>query len=176
MIAAPSSAEQRANATFEALLWALSRPGQIRTLPEVGEGQIIDALLDRECRAYGADPLILPAIMRSGAQVAELPAADHVFLGTLTSLAPLREVAQGSDLYPDDGATVILNARFGAGQPLRLSGPGIEGVLHLSIDGVPEGFWQERAHLMRYPMGFELVLLDGDRVMGLPRSTKIEVL
>jgi alpha-D-ribose 1-methylphosphonate 5-triphosphate synthase subunit PhnH len=29
---------------------------------------------------------------------------------------------------------------------------------------------------MRYPMGFEVFLVDGDRVLGLPRTTAVEVI
>jgi alpha-D-ribose 1-methylphosphonate 5-triphosphate synthase subunit PhnH len=29
---------------------------------------------------------------------------------------------------------------------------------------------------MRYPIGVDLLLIDGDRVIGLPRSTTVEVL
>ena len=65
-VPAPSAAEARENAAFEGLLWALSRPGRIWTLPEPGELPLIAALLDRECRVHAADPLLLPEIMRTG--------------------------------------------------------------------------------------------------------------
>ena len=172
----PSLAETRANTTFDALLWALSRPGLVRALPEPGEAPIINALLDRECRVHSADPLLIPEIMRTGAEVTDIDAADHVFLATMTSLAALDQVALGSDLYPDDGATVIVRARIGTGPAVRLTGPGIDGDLTLGLDGLPSGFWTVRAERMRYPMGFDLFLLDGDRVVGLPRSTTVEVL
>ncbi|MEM8630411.1 MAG: phosphonate C-P lyase system protein PhnH [Pseudomonadota bacterium] len=172
----PSAEDTRANATYDALLWALSRPGQIRELPDTGEQQIIDALLDRECRVYAADPRLIPAILRSGAEVAELEEADHVFLGPLTSLGALPQICRGSDLYPDDGATVILSADLTKAPRLRLTGPGVDGSLDVGIGGLPIGFWQDRRRLMRYPMGFELFVLDGNRIMGLPRSTNVGVL
>lgn len=59
---------------------------------------------------------------------------------------------------------------------VRLTGPGVNGAVELQLDGLPAGFWQERARLIRYPMGFDLLFLDGDRLIGLPRSTKVEVL
>ncbi|KMW57756.1 PhnH protein [Candidatus Rhodobacter oscarellae] len=172
----PSLSETDANQTFDALIWALSRPGIPRGLPAAGEARIIRALLDRECRAYSADPLILPEIMRTGAQIAEIDAADHVFLGALQDLAPLDRIALGSDLYPDDGATVVLRGQIGQGPGLRLSGPGIESTLTVQIGGLPSGFWQKRRALIRYPMGFEIFILDGAAVIGIPRSTDIEVL
>lgn len=172
----PSASEARANATFDALLWTLSRPGLPRRLPEPGEAPIIEALLDRECRVHATEPTLIPAIMRTGAEIAEIDRADHVFLGAMTTAADLAHVALGSDLYPDDGATVMVRARFGDGQRLRLTGPGVDGALTLDVGGLPEGFWQTRARCMRYPMGFDLFLTDADRVVGIPRSTQVEVL
>ncbi|MEO1796846.1 MAG: phosphonate C-P lyase system protein PhnH, partial [Pseudomonadota bacterium] len=67
---APSVEETRANRAFDALLWALSRPGLPRTLPDAGESAVIGALLDRECRVHAADPLLMPDIMRTGAELA----------------------------------------------------------------------------------------------------------
>lgn len=174
-----SAAEARTNAAFDALLWALSRPGLSRDLPETGEtaeALIVEALLDRECRVYAAEPTLIPVIMRTGAQIAEIEQADHVFLGALTSSEALSRVTLGSDVYPDDGATLMLRGTFGTGQNLRLSGPGIDGTLVVTIGGLPDGFWQRRAELMRYPMGFDMFVLDGTRVVGIPRSTQVEVL
>lgn len=172
----PSAAEARDNATYEALMWALSRPGLPRDLPEPGEGAIIDALLDRECRAHAADPTLLPALARAGAEIAPIEAADHVFLGRLTDAGHLAGIARGSDLYPDDGATVVLRGRIGQGAALRLTGPGVNGTLEIRLGDLPDGFWAARAAAIRYPMGWDLFIIDGARVIGLPRSTRIEVL
>ncbi|MEO1557120.1 MAG: phosphonate C-P lyase system protein PhnH [Pseudomonadota bacterium] len=169
----PSAEEARDNATFDALLWALSRPGLARTLSAPGEGTIITALLDRECRAYCADPRMLPEIMRSGAEVTEITRADHVFLGSISTNDALHAVAIGSDLYPDDGATVVIRAEIGVGPPLRMTGPGIDGEIVVRIGDLPEGFWATRAARLRYPMGFDLFFLDGDQVVGVPRSTVV---
>ena len=176
MMPLPDLDEARANATYDALLWALGRPGQVRTLPNPGEVEIIHALIGRECRVHAADPRLIPLIVRAGAEVAELSSADHVFLGALADLSPLREIGQGSDLYPDDGATVILAVELGTGPALRLSGPGVDGAVELRVGGLPPGFWEERARIMRYPMGFEIFLLDGARIVGVPRSTDVEAL
>lgn len=170
----PSPSETRDNAAFDALLWALSRPGLPRSLPEPAEACVIAALLDRECRVHSSDPRLMPQIMRTGAELTDIAQADHVFLGAMPDSALLEQVAIGSDLYPDDGATLILRARFGSGQALRLTGPGIDGSATIQLGGLPDGFWAARAARIRYPMGFELFMLDGDQVIGLPRSTIVE--
>ncbi|WP_299865753.1 phosphonate C-P lyase system protein PhnH [uncultured Roseobacter sp.] len=172
----PNAAETRDNAAFDALLWALSRPGLPRTLPEPGEGPIIAALLDRECRVHSAEPRLVPEIMRTGAEIADISRADHVFLGTMTSRDALTEIAVGSDLYPDDGATVVLRAQIGTGPAVRLRGPGIDGELVVQVGGLPGGFWETRAARARYPMGFDLFVVEGAEVLGIPRSTEVEVL
>tara|TARA_R110002020_G_scaffold26347_8_gene85126 strand:+ start:1216 stop:1764 length:549 start_codon:yes stop_codon:yes gene_type:complete len=176
----PGAEEALANATYEALLWSLSRPGQLRSLPGTDPAQahalIIASLLDRECSVFCADPLLMPLVARTGAMLTELPRAGFAFLGGHAELAMLDELACGSDLYPDDGATALLEVRHNGGQGLRLSGPGIDGAITVQIDGLPAGFWEKRRELIRYPMGFELYLIDGLQLMGLPRSTTVEVL
>jgi alpha-D-ribose 1-methylphosphonate 5-triphosphate synthase subunit PhnH len=175
----PDATETRTNATFEALMWALSRPGTAQDLPGDDPALIAEALLDRECRVWCADPALAARIAATGAHPADPARADHLFLsgaGQDRALDILAAVAVGSDLYPDDGATVILPARFGTGPRLRLTGPGIETDSVVAVDGLPPGLWSLRAARCRYPMGFDLFLTCGAQVIGLPRSTLIEVL
>lgn len=171
-----SDEEVASNTTFEALLWAMSRPGRVRDLPSSGGGALITALLDRECAVFCEDPLLIPPILQTGAMLSDIADADHVFLGSLGSAERLNEVDLGSDLYPDDGATIILRATIGSGPDLRLTGPGIDGMETLRLDGVPCDMWDLRKRLIRYPRGFDLFIIDGTKVVGLPRSTNIEVL
>lgn len=172
----PGPAETYENASFEALLWALSRPGLPRSLPASGEAPIIAALLDRECLVYTQDPLLLPEIMQTGAEIADVPDADYVFLGAFVSPEVIGQIAIGSDLYPDDGATVVVRATLGTGSALRLTGPGVDGAVTAKLGGLPEWFWAARAARLRYPMGFDLLVSDGTSILGIPRSTTVEVL
>ena len=80
-----TDAEAAANAAFDALLWALSRPGLGRDLPEPGEAGIIAALLDRECRAYSADPRLVAGMARASRAGR---AACHVSGAPATPAAP----------------------------------------------------------------------------------------
>lgn len=173
---APSAFEARSNATYEALMWALSRPGLIRKMPVPGQGPVIEALLDRECRVYCDGPNQADLVARTGAQQVAPQHADHLFLDSLPGLDLLSRINLGSDLYPDEGATLVCNAALERGPRLRLTGPGCNGVVEVQVDGLPDGFWQARARTMRYPMGFELFLIDGADVLGVPRSCQVEVL
>ena len=172
----PTIDETQANQTFDALLLALSRPGKITQLPSSGEAVIVNALLDRECQAFTGDPLLMPMIMRTGAKISEITDADHVFFGEHIGLEKLRQIACGSDLYPDDGSTVVLRGKIGQGAMVELTGPGVAGKERVQINGLPKGFWDVRRNLIRYPMGFELFILDETSVIGIPRSTAIEEL
>lgn len=179
-IAAPrrGAEEIRTNSTYEALMWALSRPGTTRTLPVPGMEVIAETLIDRESRVFSQDAALLPAIAATGATIVPAEAADHAFLSLegAAGLSALSLLPAGSHAYPDEGATVFAAARFGQGRRLRLSGPGIETTVDVMVGGLPDEVWAIRAARCVYPTGFELFLIDGDRVLGLPRSTTIEVL
>ncbi len=172
-VAPPDSVELRANATFEALMWALARPGESRDMPNQGLEDIVETLVDRECIAFTDTPAITHLVARTGAAIGLVEQADHLFLATLDG-ALIARVACGSALYPDDGATVVATVAH-VGQRLRLTGPGIEGFRDVTL-AVPASFWALRAELCSYPEGFDLFLVDGRSVIGIPRSTHVEVL
>ena len=175
-VAPPDAVELRANATFEALMWSLSRPGDVRTLPEAGFSAIAETLVDLECSAYADLPEMRERIVASGALLVDrIGTADHVFLASVDGAEQqLAEINCGSALYPDDGATLILAAAH-QGQRLRLTGPGINGTKDVAL-AVSPGFWAMRDMLCIYPEGFDIFFVDGDQVIGIPRSTKVEVL
>lgn len=131
----PSDFETHTNATYEALMWALSRPGLPRQLPSCGPHAIVDALIDRECAVFCEDAALSQAPAHTGAQLVTPEAADHLFLTQEPSGALLSTVRQGSDMYPEDGATLIIPAVLGSGSKLRLSGPGVDGVLDVQVSG-----------------------------------------
>ncbi|MDP2118574.1 MAG: phosphonate C-P lyase system protein PhnH [Hoeflea sp.] len=174
----PDAFEARTNATFEALMWALSRPGTVQDLPSPDVAGIAEALLDRECRVFCDNPLLAGEIASFGAALVPMALADYCFISLedARGLAQLVHVPVGSDLYPDAGATLIAAARFGTGAKLRLTGPGIETSAEFSVDGLAAELWSLRAAHCRYPAGFDLFLICGAQVIGLPRSTQIEVL
>lgn len=174
----PDAFETRTNAAFEALMWALARPGTVQALPFPGFVGLIEALIDRECRVYCDDPVLARAAAATGAALAPAAEADHAFLSLAEAagLATLEQLPVGSALYPDAGATVLAPARFGAGTGLQLTGPGIETCADIALADLAHRLWALRAARCRYPAGFDLFLVDGRSVIGLPRSTQIEVL
>ncbi|MEM9797105.1 MAG: phosphonate C-P lyase system protein PhnH [Pseudomonadota bacterium] len=173
-VPAPSADDLRDAAAFAAVLGALSKPGTIHDLPEDGEGTIVAALLDRECRVHAA-PEFAEAVALTGATSVPLERCDHALLGAREDADWVARAPNGSQLHPEGGATVILRAGLGQGTRLRLTGPGIDGAADVAIDAAP-GLWAARAGAIRYPLGFDLLLIDGNHLMGVPRSTNVEVL
>jgi alpha-D-ribose 1-methylphosphonate 5-triphosphate synthase subunit PhnH len=174
----PTAEDRRTNATFDGLMWALSRPGLIRRLPHVGFEALAESLLDRECSFHVSDDAVLAArLAETGAQPVPLQKADYVFaaLASEAQVAALAALRVGTLPYPDEAATLFAPARIGSGQALRLSGPGVNGTVTIEIGDVDASFWRVRAKAIRYPLGWDLYLVDGDRLVGIPRSTKIEV-
>lgn len=170
----PNIEEVRDNATFEALMWALSRPGVERRLPEPGLSPVVRSLVDLEVTAFTDDEGLRPLIDRTGARPACPTTADYLFLSGGAEEA-FRQARTGSAIHPEAGATLVLAAPLRAGGRVRLAGPGIDGSITISPALSPE-LWDIRAERVTYPLGFDLFIVDGDRVIGLPRSTRIEVL
>lgn len=173
----PSALETRCNAVFDAVMWALSRPGLVRDLPEPGMAQLFETLIDRECAVNCAVSELADIAAGCGAALVALEQADHVFAARVTEDLPGR-IMHGSDLHPEEGATLVAPAVLETGQGVRLRfrGPGVNGELVTDVGGIPAGFWQTRHRETRYPMGFEILLIDGRRLLGIPRSTIVEVL
>jgi len=167
---------------FRAVLMALSRPGRIETvggaLPpaplSVAAGVALLTLAD------GTTPVHLAGAhdtadlrdwitFHTGAPL--VGATDATFaVGTWAALTPVGRFAIGTPDYPDRSATLIVEmATLGTVGP-RLTGPGIAASATLSL---PEtaAFHANRA---LFPLGFDTILTCGDRLAGLPRSTRVE--
>jgi len=174
-----------AQASFRAILEAMSRPGRI---------QRIDARIPPPaplCSAAGAAPLSLadadtPLWLDAGDAVAEwlrfhcgalitseISAARFVLAcGAAPSLDALDI---GTDEDPQLGATLILQvAGLVAGDGWRLTGPGIQHEHRLGVLGAPAGFVAAWARNQTFfPRGLDVLLCAGDSIAALPRSVMI---
>lgn len=185
---APGFAEPvfAAQHTFRAALMALAHPGRIVSvdLPlesppslDVATTALGLALLDHETALWldgklrGAEAYFR---FHCGNFVAASPdGAQFAMLADLRALPPLTDFRQGSDEYPDESATLILQVdELAEDGPLQLSGPGIAGVTCLGIAGLDSGFWQGwPANNAAFPRGVDIFLTCGSRLCGLPRTT-----
>jgi alpha-D-ribose 1-methylphosphonate 5-triphosphate synthase subunit PhnH len=91
-------------------------------------------------------------------------------LGTWEALHPVSRFKIGQPDYPDRSATLIVEMDRLTNHGPALTGPGIELATWLSL---PEtaAFHANRA---LFPLGFDCILTFGDRLAGLPRSTRVE--
>lgn len=177
-----------AQAAFRAILSALSEPGTIHALDagiKAPEGlQPASAVILLTLADYET-PLWLDDAGRAGAAGAWLRfhAAAPLAAGTDSAAfaviagggeAPkLADFSAGSDLFPDRSTTILVEcAALEGGAPVTLSGPGIPGTRIIAPEGLRAGFWEEvAANNALYPLGVDLMLVAGNRVIGLPRST-----
>lgn len=170
--------EQRVHQTFETLMWALAEPGSVRKLPRPGLEDIAEALVDIEVTIFTPDPRLMGQLRRTGATQTVASEADYLFIPGSDAFLPdiVVEARTGEPLYPDRAATIVLGADIGSGEKLRLTGPGVDGTCEVLLGGPPAAFWDIRARICRYPLGWDVFFVDGVHVMGLPRSTVVEVL
>jgi len=167
---------------FRAALDALSRPGMIVTVTgavppaplSVAAGVLLLTLVD------GTTPVHLAgdwdcALVRDwitfhcGAPL--VSPQDAVFaVGCWAALQPVGRFAIGRADYPDRAATLIVEMPLLVNDRMRLAGPGIADTALLSLPEVA-AFQDNRA---LFPLGFDAFLTCGDRLAGLPRSTRVE--
>ncbi len=177
-------------AAFRALLAALSEPGLIRQVapgfaaPDGLEPATAIALLTL---ADYETPIWLPPALRDGpagawlrfhcgAALVESPAAAvFAVIDGAASAPALSEFNPGTDQFPDRSTTVLVqcDALMG-GNAIALAGPGIPGTREIAPSGLRAGFRAELAANSKiYPLGVDLILSQGEAVIGLPRSTQI---
>jgi alpha-D-ribose 1-methylphosphonate 5-triphosphate synthase subunit PhnH len=171
--------EARNHATFTALMWALSYPGRPQPLPENGDAAatVGAALLDLETSYFTPDAALDALLARMGARRRGPGEARYQFYPALGAeeLGLLAAAPLGSYAYPDDSATLVVGCELGRGARLRLRGPGVDGEVELRVGGLPAEFWEHRAAAIRYPLGWDVFLVAGRSVVGLPRTTAVEV-
>lgn len=174
-----------AQASFRAILEAMSRPGRI---------QRMDARITPPtplCSAAGAALLSLadadtPLWLDAGDTVGEwlrfhcgAPITPDIgaarFVVACGAAPSLDSLDIGTDEDPQLGATLILQvAGLVAGDGWRLTGPGIQYEHRLRVLGAPADFvaaWARNQAL--FPRGIDVLLCVGDRIAALPRSVMI---
>jgi alpha-D-ribose 1-methylphosphonate 5-triphosphate synthase subunit PhnH len=182
-----SDTEARAQSTFTALMWSLAHPGEAQIL-EARSGDvsgletIAEALLDLETSFYTSSSALEEPIKRTGANATSSNEAAYHFHLEITPgvLFQFEYVRVGTPLYPDDSASLILACNQDSGVQLRLTGPGIANERSVRALGVPLEFWKLRERKMNFPLGWDVFLVSrvaaGIQVIGIPRSTRVEVL
>jgi alpha-D-ribose 1-methylphosphonate 5-triphosphate synthase subunit PhnH len=165
---------------FRKVLEALSRPGmEMRvggaTPPaplSVAAGVLILTLIDGTtpvhlAGAHDADGVRDWIRFHTGAPF--VGAEDASFaIGTWNALLPVKRFAIGSADYPDRAATLVIEGPHTL--EALLTGPGIEREAKARLPDIADF----AANHAQFPLGWDAFLTEGDQVVGLPRSTKVE--
>jgi len=176
-----------ANDVFRQVLDALAHPGRIIEIAQptwVPRGNlgraaigVAMALADFETPVWldeAASPAASHLRFHCNCPIVSKPdQATFLFAAEPGLIPALESLPLGSDPYPDQGATLVIEvASLAADGALTLRGPGIDGHAHLGVAGLPDGFWEMRAALAPlFPRGIDLLLTHGDHLVAIPRTT-----
>lgn len=185
-------------AVFRAALQALSHPGRPVDVPHDAEvpsrghpasAALLLALLDPDCRLWLSPSLAASdaaAWLRfhSGCVLVDEPAkAQFAWVASGDEPPVFDSLDQGSDTYPDQSATCVLDVPAlaeGGDGGWTLSGPGIREEAHLEVYGLADEtarrlVAQRAANRAAFPRGVDLFLATPRQIVGLPRTTRIEL-
>jgi alpha-D-ribose 1-methylphosphonate 5-triphosphate synthase subunit PhnH len=169
---------------FREILEAMARPGTIHQVSgatppaplSVAAGVALLVLTDPTTRLHLAGSADCPAVrdwiaFHTGAPLTSAEEADFA-VGTWEALQPVTRFKIGQPDFPDRSATLIVECDRLVNHGPALSGPGIQTVTWLSL---PETA-AFRANRALFPLGFDTIFTAGDRIAGLPRSTRVEAI
>jgi alpha-D-ribose 1-methylphosphonate 5-triphosphate synthase subunit PhnH len=178
-------------AVFRVALNALSHPGRVfdmpldTALPRQGHGAaaaLLLGMLDADTTLWLSPALAssdAPAWLRfhTGCQiVSNASAAQFLWVALGDGMPQLTSLQMGSDAYPDQSATCVLEVDSLHSDPgaWRLQGPGIPTERSLRVHGIaPEFALQWADNHASFPRGVDVYLCTATQIAGLPRTTRI---
>jgi len=173
---------------FRFILKAMSEPGTKVTLPSIDVElpitnatlSILLTLVDQSTSLWLDDDVRQRALLdyldfHVGAVVTRnTQDASFAVVTDIDAIPDLTLFSVGTEEQPHDNCTLIIETRF-EGKLSRLTGPGIEHDVELAL-GLPESVLAQRQALtVLAPCGIDMILVDGNDVVALPRTTLIEV-
>lgn len=179
-----------AQAVFRVVMDCMARPGTIGRIPagarppqplEAAAGAVALTLCDHDTSVWLTPQLAkskLPGWLsfHTGATVtSEKQDASFAFIEKGGVVPGLGVFSQGTQEYPDRSTTIVIEIdSFEGGRPLVLTGPGIRNEVRIAPKGLPEAFLSlAQANRALFPRGVDLILVAGDAVVCLPRTTII---
>lgn len=181
-----------AQAVFRTLMDCMARPGTVGDIAATvtpprpmtpAAGAIALTLCDHDTTVWLTPALAASALpgwlaFNAGAVLAEeRQNARFAFIEKGAMLPNFCLFAQGTQEYPDRSTTLVVEIEaFEGGRPLVLKGPGIRTQEEIAPVGLPDmfpQFWAENRQ--KFPRGVDLILVAGDRIICLPRTTVISV-
>ncbi|TQI78513.1 methylphosphonate degradation complex subunit PhnH [Serratia fonticola] len=180
---------EQSQQAFRLILKALSEPGVTVTLQDsptwgalnAASTAVLLTLADQEtplqlCTELKSEQVLTNIRFHTGAPLATRQEEVCLALsGPQLQPADLNTLPHGSEISPEFSATLVvqINALEG-GNPLRLSGPGIEKQREISplLPPALRDYLLERPQ--RFPLGLDIVLTCGEHLLALPRTTRVE--
>ena len=177
-----------AQSTFRKVMDAMARPGSIQAITPVASAPaplaaagaaVVLTLFDHDTpiwrdASFATDALTQWLRFNTGCPiVANQAEAAFALAVDMASLPPLESFSQGTQDYPDRSTTLILQLpNLKDGEALTLSGPGIRGTTRFCPAGLPKDLVEQLAgNRTLFPRGVDLVLVAGDELAALPRTT-----
>ena len=167
-------AVQDAQHSFRRLLKAMSEPGVIVSLQQLQ--------VDHETPVWLAPVLHNDLVgqnlrFHTGAPLVEQPQqAIFAVASDTISAEQLNVLSAGTVVAPETGVTLVVQlASLSGGRMLRLTGAGIAEERMIAPQ-LPECIIEElteRPH--PFPLGIDLILTCGERLLAIPRTTHVEV-
>ncbi len=157
---------QAGHRAYRAALLAFAYPGRRFTVCEPGSGDAVELVLaavwgDEDGAAVGAP--VTPGL----AVVGPGPLRDGLLAG----------LPRGTEDRPEDGATLVIRTDGTSATEVRLTGPGVDRMLVTTLPVTPSVLDDRAAACSQWPLGVDLLMAEGhDTVVGLPRTTVVEVL
>ncbi|BCG11116.1 MULTISPECIES: phosphonate C-P lyase system protein PhnH [Buttiauxella] len=182
---------QDAQQSFRRLLKAMSEPGVIVALHSLQHGwkplnvastSVLLTLADNDTPVWISDALSNDVTLQNvrfhtNAPISLTPEhAQFAVADAEITAGQLNALAQGTDVAPDTSATLILQVpSLSGGRMLRLTGAGIreERMIAPQLPDCVIHELTERPH--PFPLGIDLILTCGDRLLAIPRTTHVEV-
>ncbi len=179
-------------ATFRVLLAAISEPGTVREIPVAVTGPdpldtamtaAVLTLADLDTPVWldiddeaNAQRVVHYLSFHCGCMAVDVPTAAAFALFTRPQRLQLARFAQGSMAYPDRATMLLVQVASLSGGPDRiLTGPGIRSKQVFQVAGLPADFDEQwRVNGAGFPTGVDIIFCCGDRIIGLPRTTRID--
>jgi alpha-D-ribose 1-methylphosphonate 5-triphosphate synthase subunit PhnH len=181
---------------FRALVTAMSSPGEVVHISVNGTRRtavaVLAALLDNSvtlCDYDGTlDELTLRFLQATSARCEE---ANYVLAAAGKDPSNNFSISLGELAAPEAGATLILEGGRIQASPvaetasggdfdgsgdfcLEISGPGVNGVKMIELGGFRDQWFHRRAEWVEdFPLGVDLLLVDADSLVCIPRSSAV---
>jgi alpha-D-ribose 1-methylphosphonate 5-triphosphate synthase subunit PhnH len=182
---------QSSQSVFRCVMNALARPGSVQTIAGVASVPsllmpatvaVALTLFDHDTPIWfderlGAEADIASWLrFQTGAPLtSDASHAAFALIHSARSLPDFETFALGTPEYPDRSTMLVVQVdTFTDGEGLILNGPGVCGTSRLRVGRLPSDFVARmQANRALFPRGVDLLLVCGNELVALPRSTRV---